>query len=352
MIVHIVNEDRFTKGYIKFMLLSMNQWNHRFFVLNDKQSLEAENDSRIIQLSSWKDVGKKENRKILEEADQIIISGAFFVQLFVFLFPRKVWDKTYIQFWGGDFYDFKQSSKLSRRIRDSLKKVAFGKAKGLIFLIGGEEEQFEKLTGIKKKSFVAPMPNSPDERIAYDEIWKRCSNDHHTVLIGNSATASNNHFEAIDLVKKYGKEIKVYCPLSYGDAEYREKVIAYGKQVLGDQFISVTEQMEKDKYVEFLSKCDVGIFNNNRQQAMGNINLLLYLGKKVFLKRGTSMWDTYTSAYYSVYPVDEIANLDLEAFFGIKDEDREHNHRLREDDMKQLKDIKQWTEVFEAENAS
>ena len=351
MIVHIVNEDRFTKGYVKFMLQSMNRWEHKFFVLNNKEFSEMENNRHIIQLSNWKDIGKKENRKLLEGADQIIISGAFFVHHFIFLFPPKAWDKTYIQFWGGDFYDFKQSSKISRKLRDSLRKIEYCKAKGLIFLIDYENEQFEKIIGVKKKSYVAPMPNSPDECISYHEIWKRCTNNHFTVLIGNSATASNNHFEAIDLVKKYGNEIKIYCPLSYGDDKYKGKVIAYGKQVFGEQFIPITEQMEKGKYVEFLSNCDVGIFNNNRQQAMGNINLLLYLGKKVFLKRGTSMWNAYTNANYSISAVDEILDLDLKAFFEMDDADREYNHKLREDAMKQLEAINHWTKIFEEENA-
>ena len=33
--------------------------------------------------------------------------------------------------------------------------------------------------------------------------------------------------------------------------------------------------MNKDQYTEFLKTIHVGIFNNNRQQAMGNINQLL-----------------------------------------------------------------------------
>ena len=40
------------------------------------------------------------------------------------------------------------------------------------------------------------------------------------ILIGNSATETNNHIEVLDLLSKFKNEdIKIYVPLSYGDME-------------------------------------------------------------------------------------------------------------------------------------
>ena len=44
--------------------------------------------------------------------------------------------------------------------------------------------------------------------------------------------------------------------------------------------------MPYSSYISFLGSIDIGIFNNNRQQGMGNITNLLYLGKKVYLSKG------------------------------------------------------------------
>ena len=348
MIVHIVNEDKFTEGYIKFMLLCMNQWKHKFFILNDKKEIGLTENNNVIQLSDWYKLKKRANRNILEVADKVIITGAFFLHIFNFVLTSKIWNKTYIQFWGGDFYDFGQSKKVSSRIRDHIKKRAVSRAKGFIFLIEGEEKQFEKIIGIRKKNYIAPMPNNPEENISYQQIWENNSDrGHQTVLIGNSATRSNGHFEIIDLLKKYERKIIVYCPLSYGDELYRKEVIEYGKNVLGEHFIPLVDFMNKEEYVKFLAKCDVGIFNNNRQQAMGNINLLLYLGKKVYMRKETSMWQAYVDQGYYVYPIDEITNMEIDSFFELEDNAKNNNHRLKEEDMKQIEGIQQWKEIFE-----
>jgi dTDP-N-acetylfucosamine:lipid II N-acetylfucosaminyltransferase len=39
-----------------------------------------------------------------------------------------------------------------------------------------------------------------------------------------------------------------------------------------------------------LNNIDIAIFNNDRQQALGNIYALLYLNKKVFIRSDTTMW--------------------------------------------------------------
>lgn len=100
----------------------------------------------------------------------------------------------------------------------------------------------------------------------------------------------------IDMIKKFKSEnIKFVCPLSYGNFEYRDKVIEYGKNILGDKFCPITEYMPQQEYYSLLNKCSVGIFNNNRQQAMGNINVLLRFGAKVYIRDDTTMWNTFSN---------------------------------------------------------
>lgn len=67
--------------------------------------------------------------------------------------------------------------------------------------------------------------------------------------------------------------------------------------------------MDYEKYVELLSTCNVGIYYNDRQQGMGNINTLLRLGKKVYLRKGTSMWNNYKKNNFILFDVDELNNI-------------------------------------------
>lgn len=105
------------------------------------------------------------------------------------------------------------------------------------------------------------------------------------IMVGHSATPTCCHLETFKMLKSYTGKIKIFCPLSYpDDKKYIQQVTEAGSELFGNDFVPLTEFMSYDKYVEFLNDMDIGIFNNNRQQGMGNITNLLYLGKKfIFL---------------------------------------------------------------------
>lgn len=103
-----------------------------------------------------------------------------------------------------------------------------------------------------------------------------------TVFLGNSGDPSNNHITILQELQKY-KNIKIICPLSYGNKKYIEKVVEIGKELYGKNFIPLLEFQKPDEYLNLLNSIDIAIMNHTRQQAMGNIFLILYLGKKLYL---------------------------------------------------------------------
>jgi dTDP-N-acetylfucosamine:lipid II N-acetylfucosaminyltransferase len=112
---------------------------------------------------------------------------------------------------------------------------------------------------------------------------KRVSGDN--ILVGNSAHYSNNHIDMFKLLRK--KRIsfnKCIVPLSYGDEEYRKSILKAGSQLLGSQFQPLTEFMPIGEYLQIISSCSCAFFNVRRQQAMGNIALMLLLGARVYLR--------------------------------------------------------------------
>lgn len=107
------------------------------------------------------------------------------------------------------------------------------------------------------------------------------------ILAGNSATPTNNHVELfhairdqVDLTNR-----KVIVPLSYGDSDYRAKVMALGEQLLGESFSPLTTFMPKDQYLAIVRSCGFIIMNHLRQQALGNICMALLMGGRVFLNK-------------------------------------------------------------------
>lgn len=113
----------------------------------------------------------------------------------------------------------------------------------------------------------------------------RISDNANNVLIGNSNTLQSNYLDAITLIAEKREFInKVYIVLSYGPNEkYKSKVIKTGEKLLGPNFYPLLHFMPRKQYIEILKSCSVGIFYHYRQQAMGNIIAMLYMGARVYL---------------------------------------------------------------------
>ena len=105
------------------------------------------------------------------------------------------------------------------------------------------------------------------------------------VLVGNSATASNNHADAFALLAGCTGGARVVVPLSYGNADYGAQVAALGARLFGDRFDALREWMPIDAYNERIRNCGFVVMNHRRQQAVGNIGAALFKGATVYLRR-------------------------------------------------------------------
>jgi hypothetical protein len=104
------------------------------------------------------------------------------------------------------------------------------------------------------------------------------------ILLGNSATSTNNHVDILRLLAR--RELghrKVIVPLSYGDANYRDAIVSLGRQLLADRFEPILDFMPLGDYNALIARCSTVIMNHRRQQALGNIGAMLYRGARVFL---------------------------------------------------------------------
>ena len=129
------------------------------------------------------------------------------------------------------------------------------------------------------------------------------------ILLGNSASAPNNHLDAFKLLKALDLgERKIITPLSYGDEYYRNTIINHGNSEFGDCFVPLVEFMPIDEYIKTISSCSIVVMNHLRQQAMGNIVIMLYLGAKVFLDPKNPAYDFLKKQGAAVYSIDELAS--------------------------------------------
>ena len=337
-IVHIVHRDRFATGYIEFMRTYFDEFEQCFMLLDEGIGLEVESDNDIYYLMEYQDlINNQKINRVLQECNKIIVSGVWYMIKPLYKCGNKILSKTYFHFWGGDFYryrsvPYKWSLRNLHKDKFFLKKC-LKRAAAVVNLIEEDYDELKRIVGITDmKHFVAPMCKNPKENIDYasyrniEKVSNACR-----ILVGNSATVHNQHQEILELLSKYKDEnIEVYCPLSYGWKEYGDSVIELGKKYFGDKFHPLTEQIPKDKYVEFMAACDVGIYNNNRQQAMGNISILARLGKKVYLRDDTAMWTHFEKIGYCFNKISELQNASLEELVAYSEEQKEHNIQARE----------------------
>lgn len=112
------------------------------------------------------------------------------------------------------------------------------------------------------------------------------------VLVGNSATASNNHLEAFELLQ--GRvEGQVIVPLSYGNAAYGRRVAEAGARLFGDRFDPLTQWMPIEAYNQRIGHCGFVLMNHRRQQAVGNIGAALFKGATVVLRPENPLFAFY-----------------------------------------------------------
>lgn len=104
------------------------------------------------------------------------------------------------------------------------------------------------------------------------------------ILVGNSNSSENNHLDIFQAIKEVDFHGQVFVPLSYGDDQkYKSFVIRKGTEFLKEKFNPLLNFMNRAEYLELLSGCSTAIFYHYRQQAMGNIIALLYMGVRVYL---------------------------------------------------------------------
>lgn len=128
------------------------------------------------------------------------------------------------------------------------------------------------------------------------------------ILLGNSATASNNHADAMTLLQGRLGDGRLVVPLSYGDAGYGAKVAALGRELFGDRFDALQQWMSLADYNDGIRACGFVVMNHRRQQAVGNIGAALYKGATVYLRRENPLFAFYGGLGITLRPMEALAD--------------------------------------------
>ncbi|MFA6400492.1 MAG: TDP-N-acetylfucosamine:lipid II N-acetylfucosaminyltransferase [Salinivirgaceae bacterium] len=149
------------------------------------------------------------------------------------------------------------------------------------------------------------------------------------ILVGNSATYTNNHIDIFNILSKIKLDNKkIIVPLSYGSDEiYKAAVINEGNKLFGSNFEPIVNFMPIQKYEELLARCEYAFFYFLRQQAMGNIITLIMQGTKIYLSKNNVIYNYLTNIGIKVFSIEQLLEENKE-LIPLSNEDKINNQKI------------------------
>lgn len=318
-VLHIGSAGIIMIPFVEFINKNFLKQDH-LFLLSPEKDHEIPSDSNVLNLAALPRISRQ-LRKVgaMYQSEQIVLHGLFDTKL-IFLLSLQPWLLKKINWviWGGDLYDHVFANKnLKWRVREVFKKIVVRRLGRLTTYIRGDYELAKEWYGAKGQWHECIMyPSNLCKIYSADRLPKSSCI---SILLGNSASQTNNHFDAFEKLRSFSdKDIKIYCPLSYGDKAYADAVAFEGGRIFGNKFIPLRDLMPLREYVEFLANIDVAIFNHERQQAMGNTITLLGLGKTVFMRPEVTPFRTLRDLGIEVRDVSDLSLDKIDNLVNVK----------------------------------
>ena len=314
MFLHILGSNSmFTKEFFKMLSTHFDKTEHVFLgKYPDEAQYRKLNGCGIVQSVSLK------MPVYLYRSDYIIIHGMFnkAVILALFLQPWLLKKCNWVVF-GADIYiRNKKNKSLTDKVFEWMKRRIAPKIPYISTFSDGDWKLVQDWYGAKGRNLKASYPLAACNAELVNSLDRsKKQKDCIDIIIGNSATATNQHCQALDMLKQFKDEnIRIHLPLNYGLGDYQayaKKVTDYAVSIFGsEKVVPLTEKLSGEEYLKYLNSMDVGLYNNDRQQAMGNITQMVLCGAKVYIRRDTNMWEHYRHLGCQLHDIEEISGYD------------------------------------------
>lgn len=352
---HIMIDDKFIDGFIDDAE-KVSSENSNIYFINGNQANSKHIKNPKAKWISFRDDEFISTLKKATKDDKIFVH---WYDLKTGLFLLKYLKKEvplYVYLWGGEFYEdpylyhmnwihdektltfVKEHTilpeKYSQR-KHFLKRLWFKKT----YKLKARKQFKEKIKTIKRiNALILPkhydqelelikriyhLKNLPYFNYNYDQNvdlaihykLEGSKTDKTIIQLGNSATESNNHVDAFDVLNQFKNEnIELVLPMSYGNHKYNHFVKQYGSFNFKNKIKFLEDFVPRAQYIQQLMEVDVCVMYHNRQQAFGNCVPLLILGKKLYLKKENPLYSFFKSIGVVVFNANKIKDLDFDSF--------------------------------------
>lgn len=165
--------------------------------------------------------------------------------------------------------------------KDNWRRIALERVDYCSTIVPTEFSIAETLTGFRAKEVRFNYGSLDGIRSQSGGLYATGDN----IIIGNSNTCTSNH---VDLFRRLADcnlaKRRIIVPLSYGsDNDYKAFIMDRGTYYFGNRFVPILEFLPFNEYTRILSTCGTVMFNNTRQQGLGTLLLMIWLGANVYL---------------------------------------------------------------------
>ncbi len=360
-ILHITSDEKFINS-IYWQFENVFPENNEFVVFLPKGARKPKYVSleKNLQIISENAQGLSHWLNEIPKYDLVIFHGLMYFQSLVFLKaknPKKfVWF-----FWGGELYDNPAAnfastmgaktiktqtresikSKIKRAIRPfyyQLKHASLTPEKSVL-KAARQIRNFgvihaEELALLQSKQLL--RKDVRHIKMSYyplEFIFKGIENNTVTqqnILVGNSASRTNNHLEAFEILKKMPLNgTKIIVPLNYGDMDYAARIVDNGESLFGKNFHPITTFLPLQEYNTFIAQCGIVVMNHYRQQAIGNILAMLWMGAKVYLDEKNTFYHYLKRKQVHIFSIEkDLLPENKEALTNLETEKVAHNRQV------------------------
>lgn len=350
MILHLVNDEKIINRTIDLFEASFSG-NNLFIVFSKRKNYKyVKSDKNVL---SAEEFIKRQNEF---QASSVLIHllNTHKIHFFNKLNLKEI--PVYWIIWGADLYNrllqpkgfelFYPKSKYQRRNRfmrilcdpflhiqskiRAMETVRFIKDKVDYLVTDTTENDYDIFL-----RYYPEMQGKPWKDFFYypiDEVLGKelisATSQGNNILIGNSASLTNNHEYAMGILSQWDiADRKVIVPLSYsGKKGYKDVVIQAGTLHWGDQFQPLLDFMPLQDYNALLVSVNVAIYGNWRQEAIGNILIVLYLGAKVFISQRNPVLEWARSHGLLVFELEQMTQTELDT--SLTDKEKLQNRKI------------------------
>jgi dTDP-N-acetylfucosamine:lipid II N-acetylfucosaminyltransferase len=304
MNLHIAPDNSFINRFYDNLAEINALANNKIIIRTHAQSLKAvKRDIAFAKLYS-----KKFNLLVgdTESYEKVFIH--YFTPLLYRWVARRKFKEVSWMVWGGDLYNLpetdlmcyepltlnkfvKKTTSLSKLLyhlkvmftQSLFRKEAYAKLKNVLTWLPSEYEFAcnHLPIGAQHQFFFYENPIEYGMLDATREKSASAIRKRPILIIGNSASATNNHIDTIQFLNENNLKADLMIPLSYGEKPYVEflkKNIRYD----GGNIDFIERYLPFNEYLNLISSADGLVMNTKRPQGYGNILMMLYLNKPVY----------------------------------------------------------------------